>query len=180
MRFFVALSPITRVCSLVTLQLEFFETSEIPSDTSISGVLSNANHSRSHSRSHSRCHSITSSLSAGNLNQPSVSTSDNTLTTFTFPGTTNFLPSVTSKRNSHHRRHSSVSTRTESAELMGVSLPELPSSNSDNNVNLGDKDSIRRRALLALEGKPDTSFSKVEIPDIGTPDLEKPSFDFCM
>jgi len=63
---------------------------------------------------------------------------------------------------------------------MGVSLPELPSSNSDNNVNLGDKDSIRRRALLALEGKPDTSFSKVEIPDIGTPDLEKPSFDFCM
>lgn len=184
MSFFVALSTITRVCSLVTLQLESFGMSGIPLDASTSGVSSNANHSRSHSRSHSRCHSrnlsITSSFSAGNLNQPSVSTSDNTLTTFTFPGTTNFPPSITSKRNSHHRRHSSVSTRTESAELMGVSLPKLPSSNSDNNVNLGDRDSIRRRALLALEGKPDTSFSKVEIPEIGTPDLEKPSFDFCM
>ena len=184
MSFFVVLSTITRVCSLVTLQLESFGMNGIPLDTSTSGVSSNANHSRSHSRSHSHCHSrnlsITSSFSANNLNQPSVSTSDNTLTTFTFPGTTNFPPSITNKRNSHHRRHSSVSTRTESAEIMGVSLPELPSSNSDNNVNLGDRDSIRRRALLALEGKPDTSFSKVEIPEIGTPDLEKPLFDFCM
>ncbi|KXN86317.1 hypothetical protein AN958_10179 [Leucoagaricus sp. SymC.cos] len=61
---------------------------------------------------------------------------------------------------------------------MGVSLPELPPSNSDNNINFGDKDSIRRRALWALEGKPDVSFAKVEIPDIATPDLEKPPFDF--
>lgn len=61
---------------------------------------------------------------------------------------------------------------------MGVSLPELPPSNSDSNINFGDKDSIRRRALWALEGKPDVSFAKVEIPDITTPDLEKASFDF--
>lgn len=84
-----------------------------------------------------------------------------------------------SKRNSHHRRRSSVSTRHESAELMGVSLPDLPLSTSDDNVNLGEKDSIRRRALWALEGKPDVSFAKVEIPDINTPDIEKMMFDFC-
>ncbi|KAG2159047.1 uncharacterized protein EDB93DRAFT_1245605 [Suillus bovinus] len=83
-----------------------------------------------------------------------------------------------SKRpNSHHRRRSSVSTRRESAELMGVSLPDLPAANSDDNINLGDRDSIRRRALWALEGKPDLAFSKVEIPDITSPNLTKP-FDF--
>lgn len=60
---------------------------------------------------------------------------------------------------------------------MGVSLPELPPSNSEGNVNLGDRDSIRRRALWALEGKPDVSFAKVEIPDITTPTLENLSFD---
>ncbi|KAI9575018.1 hypothetical protein HD554DRAFT_141524 [Boletus coccyginus] len=78
---------------------------------------------------------------------------------------------------SHHRRRSSVSTRRESAELMGVSLPELPPAHSDDNVNLGDRDSIRRRALWALEGKPDMSFSKVEIPDISSPDTIR-SFEF--
>ena len=78
---------------------------------------------------------------------------------------------------SHHHRRSSVSTRRESAELMGVSLPELPTANSDDNINLGDRDSIRRRALLALEGKSDLAFSKVEIPDITSPDTTKP-FDF--
>jgi len=152
----------------------------IPPDASVSGPASNMGHSRSHSRCHSRNLSITSSLSAGSLNQQSALTSGNILTTFAFPVVTNPPPSAASKRNSHHRRHSSVSTRTESAELMGVSLPELPSSNSDNNMNLGDRDSIRRRALLALEGKPDISFSKVEIPEIGTPDPERSSFDFCM
>lgn len=60
---------------------------------------------------------------------------------------------------------------------MGVSLPELPSAHSDDNINLGDKDSIRRRALWALEGKPDLAFSKVEIPDITSPDIAKP-FEF--
>jgi len=63
--------------------------------------------------------------------------------------------------------------------MMGVALPDLPQSTSDDNINLGEKDSIRRRALWALEGKPDVSFNKVEIPDISTPDIEKTMFDFC-
>ena len=55
---------------------------------------------------------------------------------------------------------------------MGVSVANLPLSVSDDNINLGDKDSVRRRALWALEGKPDlNTFSKVEIPDISTPEL---------
>jgi len=62
--------------------------------------------------------------------------------------------------------------------MMGVALPDLPVSTSDDNVNLGEKDSIRRRALWALEGKPDVSFNKVEIPDITTPDIEKMLCDF--
>ncbi|KAI0313452.1 hypothetical protein OF83DRAFT_534701 [Amylostereum chailletii] len=82
-------------------------------------------------------------------------------------------------RNSHHRRRSSVSTRRESAEMMGVSLPDLPPSHNENNINLGDKDSIRRRALWALEGKagPD-QFSTVEIPELTTPELERRIYDF--
>lgn len=59
--------------------------------------------------------------------------------------------------------------------MMGVSVPDLPP--SEDNVYFGDKDSIRRRALWALEGKPD-SYSKVEIPDISTPGIEKKMFDF--
>ncbi|KAF8556247.1 hypothetical protein OG21DRAFT_1483173 [Imleria badia] len=85
--------------------------------------------------------------------------------------------SLSARPVSHHHRRSSVSTRRESAELMGVSLPELPPAHSDDNINLGDKDSIRRRALWALEGKPDLAFSKVEIPDIPSSDTTKP-FEF--
>lgn len=84
-----------------------------------------------------------------------------------------------SKRNSHHRRRSSVSTRIESAEMMGVSIPDLPPSTSEDNINLGEKDSIRRRALWALEGKADVAFSKVEIPELSTPVMEKMMFDFA-
>lgn len=74
-----------------------------------------------------------------------------------------------------------MSTRHESAEMMGISLPSLPQSNSDDNINLGDKDSIRRRALWTLEGKTDVgSFSKVAIPELGTPEVEKKPFDFRM
>jgi hypothetical protein len=62
---------------------------------------------------------------------------------------------------------------------MGVSLPDMPSVSFDDNANLGEKDSIRRRALWALEGKHDVSFSKVEIPELTTPDVEKLMFDFC-
>lgn len=61
--------------------------------------------------------------------------------------------------------------------MMGVSLPDLPTVHSEDNINLGDRDSIRRRALLALEGKPDLAFSKVEIPDITSPDTIK-TFEF--
>ncbi len=56
---------------------------------------------------------------------------------------------------------------------MGISLPDLPPSLPEDNVNLGEKDSIRRRALRALEGKPDISYSKVEIPELSTPPMEK-------
>ena len=60
-----------------------------------------------------------------------------------------------------------------------MTLPELPPSTSEDNINLGEKDSIRRRALWALEGKPDVSYNKVEIPELPTPDVEKMMFDFC-
>ena len=63
---------------------------------------------------------------------------------------------------------------------MGVSVANLPLSVSDDNINLGEMDSVRRRALWALEGKPDlNTFSKVEIPDIGTPELSTKKFEFC-
>ncbi|KAG6919315.1 hypothetical protein DXG01_007448 [Tephrocybe rancida] len=88
-------------------------------------------------------------------------------------------PTPPSKRNSHHRRRSSVSTRIESAEMMGVTIPDLPPTTSDDNINLGEKDSIRRRALWALEGKPDVAFSKVEIPELSTPVMEKMMFDLA-
>ena len=84
---------------------------------------------------------------------------------------TNSMPS--GKRNSHHRRRSSVSTRHESAELMGMPVPNLPPAAPEDNINLGEKDSIRRRALWALEGKPDVTFNKVEIPDFSTTNMEK-------
>ena len=63
--------------------------------------------------------------------------------------------------------------------MMGISLPTLPPTKSDDNINFGDKDSIRRRALWTLEGKTDVgSFSKVAIPDFGNPKVEKKPFDF--
>ena len=60
---------------------------------------------------------------------------------------------------------------------MGVAVPDLPPSSSSDNVNLGEKDSFRRRAFLALEGKIDHSFSKVEIPELSTPVLEQKQVD---
>ncbi|KAF9246888.1 hypothetical protein BU15DRAFT_69745 [Melanogaster broomeanus] len=126
----------------------------------------------SHGRSHSRNNSV-SSISRPSTSPPSISSS------FDLPSSNSHasLNAPSKRPNSHHRRRSSVSTRRESAELMGVSLPDLPSAHSDDNINLGDKDSIRRRALWALEGKPDLPFSKVEIPDIMSPDMTK-SFEF--
>lgn len=61
---------------------------------------------------------------------------------------------------------------------MGVTVPDLPASKSDDNINLGDKDSIRRRALWALEGKPDVPYSKVEIPELVSPQIESSGFNF--
>ena len=61
---------------------------------------------------------------------------------------------------------------------MGVSVPNLPATKSEDNINLGDKDSIRRRALWALEGKPDVSYSKVEIPELMSPEKENTCFNF--
>jgi hypothetical protein len=123
-----------------------------------------------HGRSHSRNSSVTSA-------PLSISTSTNLVKpTNDMPLQPN--PPAKKRPNSHHRRHSSVSTRHESAEMMGVSLPDLPVSASEDNINLGEKDSIRRRALWALEGKPDLAFSKVEIPELPTPDLSEKTFDF--
>lgn len=123
--------------------------------------------------SHRRSRSRNSSISSFPLSSSAPSLS------FSAPDspTSSVNPPPTKRPASHHHRRSSVSTRRESAELMGVSLPELPTAHSDDNVNLGDRDSIRRRALWALEGKPDLAFSKVEIPDITSPDTSKP-FDF--
>ena len=131
----------------------------------------------SHSRSHSRNHSMSIS---------SLSTSASAPMTLMTPAKLESPPPSphrssmsSSKRNSHHRRRSSVSTRHESAELMGVSLPPTPVSSSDDNINLGDKDSIRRRALWTLEGKTDVgSFSKVNIPELTSPDTTQRPFEF--
>lgn len=41
-------------------------------------------------------------------------------------------------RPTHHRRRSSVNTRGESAELMGITLPELPVATSQENVNFNN------------------------------------------
>ena len=147
-----------------------------------------------HQRSHSRNASI-SSLSSMSISSLSSSRSSglNDMAGFSFGGlnsstsgasgnsslassTSSPTPSSAhppSKRNSHHRRKSSVSTRHESAELMGVSLPDLPAA-----PEYGDKDSIRRRALWALEGKQDVAFAKVEIPELSTPESDKLMLDF--
>lgn len=114
--------------------------------------------------SHSGSHSRNSSISL------SVSTSSKS---------TNSLEIIPSKRNSHHRRRSSVSTRHESAEIMGVSVAELTPSPSRDSFNLGEKDSIRQKALWALEGKPDASYIKVEIPELSTTEIDTElMFDF--
>lgn len=150
-------------------RFESFKMGGGASTNSLNSYIPKHSHGRSRSRNSSISSLSTLSISASAPSFPSpVEFSSNNVPSNAPP----------SKRpNSHHRRRSSVSTRRESAELMGVSLPDLPAANSDDNVNLGDRDSIRRRALWALEGKPDLAFSKVEIPDITSPDLTK-SFEF--
>ncbi|KAF7355017.1 hypothetical protein MSAN_01417200 [Mycena sanguinolenta] len=118
-----------------------------------------------HRRSHSRNASISSTAS---LPTPKCTT------TYDVPPTQSLPPPP--KRNSHHRRVSSVSTRRESAEMMGVSVAETKVSPAEDPV---ERDSIRRHALWALEGKrDDASYTKVEIPELPTPFEfpSKPSF----
>ncbi|KAJ7590758.1 hypothetical protein C8J56DRAFT_1024565 [Mycena floridula] len=125
----------------------------------LGGPVAQTSKRHSHSRSHSRNASISLSFSS------STTRSTNSCEmTIPLPLTAP-LPS---KRNSHHRRRSSVSTRHESAEIMGVSVPDNTQEDA-----AGEKDFIRRRALWALEGKPDASYSKVEIPELSTPEMEK-------
>ncbi|KAF8529275.1 hypothetical protein BU17DRAFT_60963 [Hysterangium stoloniferum] len=89
-------------------------------------------------------------------------------------------PSPRSRPTSHHRRRSSVSTRRESAEMMGVAPPP------DNDADAGgDPAEVRRLALWALEGGNHSDnifiggFTKVEIPELGNfendPPKPKPS-----
>ncbi|KII95962.1 hypothetical protein PLICRDRAFT_234247 [Plicaturopsis crispa FD-325 SS-3] len=134
-------------------------------------------HGRSHSRSHSRNTSISSVSSISALSISSVQNSVK-LPNDMPPRPNSASAAPPSKRNSHHRRRSSVSTRRESAEMMGVSVPDLPPSLSEDNINLGEKDSVRRRALWALEGKGDVAFSKVEIPELDTSNAAEKKFDF--
>jgi hypothetical protein len=157
-----------------SLQFESFKLGG-PANTTTNTILKPTHR---HVRSRSRNLSVSSAFSL-----PARS-SDVSPVSPTFPGPpgapANLPPAPSTKRNSHHRRRSSVSTRHESADLMGVSVANLPLSVSDDNINLGDKDSVRRRALWALEGKPDVNtFSKVEIPDISTPELPTKPFEFC-
>lgn len=63
--------------------------------------------------------------------------------------------------------------------MMGISLPDLPASCSEENINFGDKDSIRRRALHALEGRNDLGScnNMVEIPDFNSQGMPQKPFD---
>ena len=75
---------------------------------------------------------------------------------------------------SHHHCCSSVSTHHESAEVVGVTLPTLSISSSKDNMSLGDKGSIRCRALWALQSRPNANeFSPVEIPGLSTLEIER-------
>lgn len=85
-----------------------------------------------------------------------------------------------------------MSTRRESADMMGFDPAAL---NALKSVGENDKDDVakvRERALLSLEGKapklkartipeivPAMGFSKVEIPEWKTPDVER-TFDWGM
>lgn len=137
------------LCSSVPLQLSNFRTNQLSGQPS----------SHSKRRSHSRGTSIASIDDI--FGQPSSS-----------------IPSPPRSRpSSHHRRVSSVSTRRESAEVMGISLPE------DGN-NDGSKADMHLRALFALEGKASSplstsfGFTKVELPDFNaeTEKKQEPSF----
>ena len=157
------------------VQFESFKLGGAPPATQSNSQSRRHSHSRSHSRnvsvSISPSHSLPFSSSSHDVSI-SLSSSSSSSSSLSQLGSTS--AAGTTKRGSHHRRRSSVSTRRESAEVMGVSLPALSASNSEDNLSLGDKDSIRRRALWALEGKPSADgFSPVEIPELSTPEIER-------
>ncbi|KEP55360.1 hypothetical protein V565_005910 [Rhizoctonia solani 123E] len=91
---------------------------------------------------------------------------------------------------SHHRRRSSVSTRRDSVDMMGFDPAALNTLKTLGENDKDDVSKVRERALLALEGKapvakarpvselvPNMGFTKVEIPDWKTPDVER-TFDW--
>ncbi|CAE6522557.1 unnamed protein product [Rhizoctonia solani] len=91
---------------------------------------------------------------------------------------------------SHHRRRSSVSTRRDSVDMMGFDPAALNSLKTLGENDKDDVSKVRERALLALEGKapvarartvpeiiPNMGFTKVEIPEWKTPDVER-TFDW--
>ncbi|TDL29791.1 hypothetical protein BD410DRAFT_41369 [Rickenella mellea] len=135
---------------------------------------------KSHSRSHSRNSSISSLSISTSTSSTLSSASDLSSSSSSNEPRPSSLNGGRQRPTSHHRRRSSVSTRVESAELMGVTLPELPASSSEENGIFGDKDSLRRRALLALEGKSDldSPTSTVEIPVLESPSVESKPFEF--
>ncbi|KAI5124770.1 hypothetical protein M0805_005404 [Coniferiporia weirii] len=130
-------------------------------------------------RTHSRNGSVTSVPLSASSSSNSVLSMTSELSTSSSDSRPSSLAGGRSRPTSHHRRRSSVSTRVESAEMMGVALPDLPPSSSDDNVNFGDRDSIRRRALMALEGRNNFNFSTstVEIPELSNQGVPQKSFE---
>ena len=128
-----------------------------------------------HARSHSRNNSVTS-FPISTLNAPAPA--DDVQET---PGPVPTSPSLPSRPNSHHRRRSSVSTRRESAEMMGVTPP--PENTSD---LPGDQSDFRHLTLWKLEGKSCSDnafiggFTKVEIPELNTAETDAIEAVQCM
>ncbi|KAG9002668.1 hypothetical protein FRB94_003703 [Tulasnella sp. JGI-2019a] len=92
------------------------------------------------------------------------------------------IPSSRPASGSHHRRRSSVSSRRESREMMGIAIDN---SADEQPVAGGSSVDQRQRALWALEGKKPSpvntlilGFSKVELPEWHTPSDEKGSFSW--
>ncbi|OCH85150.1 hypothetical protein OBBRIDRAFT_860406 [Obba rivulosa] len=140
--------------------------------------------SHSSKPSHGRAHSRNKSLSVPMSISLPTSLGSSLPTPPTDPDSDTPPSPPPRKRTSHHRRRSSVSTRHESADLMGLPVPleHVSTPAEDMNASLGDRDSLRRRALLALEGKTRMgAFAPVAIPELDTDASDEPprrSFEF--
>ncbi|CAE7224704.1 unnamed protein product [Rhizoctonia solani] len=94
-------------------------------------------------------------------------------------------PTTRPRASTHHRRRSSVSTRRDSVDMMGFDPAALSSLKTMGENDKDEVSKIREHALLALEGKTPTKartvpeivsnlgFTKVEIPEWKTPDVER-------